>query len=301
MKIKVLIMLVLVLFQSKAVAQSLANIESQRIKSGDKRFVLDGGFRFSYFNNNGNYWLNIGSGINAQFKNKDFNKIYLIIGSYNLARSKSEKFQDSWFLHFRFNYKIKKILESKPESRPLRFESFIQSSRNEQFIVNSRNLIGAGLRLKLILSEPTNKPKPDTSRFTGLSVPNEEPASTKGANRPTIILYLGSSYMYEEEKSDVFDTNFFNHRYSSYASLKVLVNDHFSIVSNTYYQPLFSNFKDYNFFEQIILSTKINEQLSFDTQFNYFHDNIIPGGGKYFTSSFSAGITIALEKVSWKK
>ena len=280
-------------FNSNLFAQSLANIESQRIKSGDKRFVLDGGFNFSYNNNNGNYWMNIGSGINAQFKNKTFDKIYLVIGSYNLARSRSEKFQDAWFLHFRFNYKLKNLLKLKTEA--LRFESFIQSSRNEQFIVNSRNLIGAGLRLKLVLSEPTPAETDANSSMTTESTTEDK------NSKPTIILYLGSSYMYEEEKSDIFNTDFFNHRNSTYVSFKAQINENFSIINNTYFQPLFSEFSDYNFLEQLIISTKISDEIQFNTQFNYFHDNKIPGGGKYFTSGFSAGVTIALEKVAYNR
>ena len=291
MRIKYFSLLISICFCTTIYGQ-LANIESQRIKSGDKRFVLDGGFNFSYSNNNGNYWMNIGSGLNAQFKNKDFDKIYLIIGSYNLARSKNENFQDSWFLHFRFNYKLKSLL--KTESEALRFETFIQSQSNKQFVVNHRNLIGAGLRLKLVLSEPDVRDSSENEPIDDSD--NEESAKTK----PLIILYVGNSYMYEEERSDAFDTKLFNHRNSSYISLKAQINENFSIINNTYYQPLYRDFSDYNFLEQLIIQTKISNQLTFNTQFNYFHDNRIPGGNKYYTSGFSAGITIALEKKSYK-
>ena len=125
---------------------------------------------------------------------------------------------------------------------------------------------------------------------------NEETIKTK----PLIILYVGNSYMYEEERSDAFDTKLFNHRNSSYISLKAQINENFSIINNTYYQPLYRDFSDYNFLEQLIIQTKISNQLTFNTQFNYFHDNRIPGGNKYYTSGFSAGITIALEKKSYK-
>ena len=79
----------------------------------------------------------------------------------------------------RFNQKISNLF---------RFEAFIQSLDNELLVINTRNIIGAGLRFKVI--------------------------STKNAK-----LYVGNAYMYEYERSDAFNSNLYHHRNSSYLSL----------------------------------------------------------------------------------
>ena len=156
-------MILAFLFSTLAYSQ-LVNIESKRMQTDSIRFVLKNDFSFSYNNNDGDYIYQIGNNLSAQVKSKDLKKIYFLIGNYNLIRSENQDFQNSWFLHFRFNQKISNLF---------RFEAFIQSLDNELLVVNSRQIIGAGLRFKFI--------------------------STENAR-----LYLGNAYMYEYEKSDAF-------------------------------------------------------------------------------------------------
>ncbi len=255
----------------------LTNIESQRIRSGGKRFVLDGNFTFYYNNNNGNFFYNIGSGLSAQFKNKALNKIYFIIGNYYVSKSKSENLRDSWFLHFRYNYKLTKWFPSEV----VRFEAFIQTQNNKLLTVNSRNLIGAGLRLKLTLTKKENK--------------SDDKFNLQKIFKPSVIVYVGNSYMYEEEKSDAFNEKDYNHRNSSYISIQANINKNLSISNNAYYQPLYSDFGDYKILEQFVLSTKISTKLRLYCQFDYYYDSIVPGGGNQFSSSLSMGLSVSLK------
>ena len=124
------------------------------------RFVLRSDFSFSYDNYDGDYIYRIGSSLSTQVKSKDLKKIYFLLGNYNLIRSEAQDFQNTWFLHLRYNQKLSNLF---------RFEAFIQSQHNQLLAINSRNLVGAGLRFKLVSKE-------------------------------NVRLYIGNVYMDEEEK-----------------------------------------------------------------------------------------------------
>ena len=119
----------------------LVNIESKRMQTDSIRFVLRGDFSFSYDNYDGDYIYRIGSSLSTQVKSKDLKKIYFLLGNYNLIRSEAQDFQNTWFLHLRYNHKLSNLF---------RFEAFVQSQNNQLLAINSRNLVGAGLRFKLI-------------------------------------------------------------------------------------------------------------------------------------------------------
>lgn len=125
----------------------LVNIESQRIQVDSIRFVLKSDLLFDCSNNNGDYLSQFTANLATQIKSKDLKRIYMFIGSYNTERSKDQDFQNSYFLHLRYNQKITKVF---------RFEAFIQDQYNALLTINNRQLIGAGLRLKFI-STPTVK------------------------------------------------------------------------------------------------------------------------------------------------
>ena len=78
--------------------------------------------------------------------------------------------------------------------------------------------------------------------------------------------------MYEQEKTTL-QTLEEHWRWSNYFSISILPNDHFSLVSTTYYQPVFSTFSDYRIASQNALIFKIDKHLSFKTAFNYYFDS----------------------------
>lgn len=243
------------LFLSFQAFSQLVNIESKRMQTDSIRFVLKNDFSFSYNNNNGDYLYQIGSNLSTQLKSKDLKKIYFLLGDYNLIRAEERDFQNTWFLHLRFNYKLTKLF---------RVEAFIQSQHNELLAINKRNVIGAGLRFKLISKE-------------------------------NIRLYLGNAYMYEEEKSDDFNTKEYNHRNSSYLSISANIpNSNVSILNTVYYQPLYKNFGDYRILEQFKLNIPITKVVSMHTIFNYYHDSTTPTGSSQFSSNLSLGLGLTL-------
>jgi len=167
---------------SFCIHSQIRNIEELRIWSGDSPWLINSGLNFSYNNNDGNYVYELGAKAGTLFKFKDksgkLNNKWLLHGNYSLVRSKREDFSNNWFVHLRFNKEITSFF---------RVESFIQSQENQLLSIRSRNLIGAGIRLK----------------------PLED---FQDSSKRNLHMYIGLAYMYEQEKSREFDLNFYNHQ-----------------------------------------------------------------------------------------
>jgi hypothetical protein len=259
-------------------AQPIVNVEGRRRHTDSIRLVVDAGISSKYSNNDGQslFWIN--NSLVTQYKSKNLKRIYLVLGDYTLSKSKDQDFENSWFLHFRYNQKLSSIF---------RIEAFIQSQENKILDVSSRNLIGGGIRMKLFSGDNLN-------------------------------FYWGNAYMYEIEKSDLIDGEFKNHRYSSYISFsagipiyknvsesidengkkttKTEVRE-IDIVNTLYYQPLFNDFGEYRFLEQFQVNFPITKVFNFFTRFDYFYDSITPRGRKQFSTSVNFGFGLSLSKM----
>ncbi|MGA9324717.1 MAG: DUF481 domain-containing protein, partial [Salegentibacter sp.] len=213
MMIKILPILIFAIIPGILKAQ-LVNIEAKRMQTDSVRFALNADFSFNYTNNDGSKVNQIDGALSSQLKSKDLRKIYFVIGNYQLIDSEEKNLQNAWFLHGRFNYKFSNLW---------RFEAFLQGQYNQLLVVEQRNLIGAGLRMKWV----------DRKRFTG---------------------YLGNSYIYEVEYSDKAGTTEFNHRNSTYLTLSYFPkSERFSVSNTVYYQPLYRDLNDYRILEQFRL------------------------------------------------
>ena len=251
----------------------VVNVESLRMKTNDLNSLLLSNIDFSYSNNNGNNYYNIGAGIGATFKSKNRENIYFVVGNYNLIRSEGEDFQNKWFVHLRYNHEFTNLV---------RAEVFAQSQQNQVQDVNSRNLIGAGLRLKFVLLKASDTDKNDTG----------------------IRFYFGNAYMYEVEKSDAINSSFYNHRHSSYLSFSGHIPKTALSVTNTlYYQPLYKNLNDYRLTNQLQFNISLNEKdtLSFNTTFNYSYDSNTPLSRSEFSSYIKFGFGLRLDSSKNKK
>lgn len=194
------------------------------------RFVLTSDLLFGYTNNNGEYILQIGSNLSTQVKSKDLKKIFFFIGNLNLIRSNDQDFQNSWFLHARYNQKLSELI---------RLEAFVQNQNNKKLTINSRNLLGLGLRIKLLSNNLTT-------------------------------IYFGNSYMYEIEETKALDQKFYNHRNSSYLSL----NQDFSKINLTitgtlYFQPLYRTISNHRILSQLKAELPLTKKISFAALYNY--------------------------------
>lgn len=232
----------------------LVNIESRRMQTDSIRFVLNADFSFNHTNNDGLEVNQLDATLTSQIKSKDLKKIYLLLGNYKLIDSEEKNLQNSWFLHGRFNYKLSALL---------RLEAFIQGQYNQLLVVEQRNLLGLGVRLKWV----------DRENFTG---------------------YAGNSYLYEVEHSDEAGTTEYNHRNSTYLSLSYFPKSkRFSLANTLYYQPLYEDFGDYRILEQFRMDVPLSSWFKVFALFNYYLDSETPLGSREYTSNFNFGIGIS--------
>ncbi|MBT8205296.1 MAG: DUF481 domain-containing protein, partial [Eudoraea sp.] len=111
-------------------------------------------------------------------------------------------------------------------------------------------------------------------------------------SKPGVKMYFGNSYMYEIEKSNAFDRQFYNHRNSSYLSLSVsLAEGRLDLTNTLYYQPLYQDFGNYRVLQQLKAEIPINKILKFSGLFNYFFNSITPQGNSEYSSYLSMGLT----------
>lgn len=247
------------LFMVGSMHAQLVNIETIRMQTDSTRLVLNSDFLFNYSNTDGTYIYQFHLGLNTQYKTKDLKNIFFFSGNAQLIRSQDQDFQNGWFIHLRYNRKL-------GDSEKLRLEAFIQDQNNALLSINSRNLVGLGLRFKLI-------------------------------NKETIWSYLGNSYMYEKEVSDLAGQTYYNHRNSTYLSLTLrLPESRLELVNTIYFQPLYTDINNFRVLEQFKIEMPLRGNLRVSTLFNYFYNNINPFGTSEFTSSLSVGLTYVMEK-----
>ncbi|NHF59947.1 DUF481 domain-containing protein [Flavobacteriaceae bacterium TP-CH-4] len=233
----------------------LVNIESKRMQRDSVRLTLKSDLLFNYTDNNGNYILQIGSNLTTQLKSKDLKKIYFFIGNYNLIRTRDEDFQNSWFFHFRYNQKLSDLW---------RLEAFLQNQNNERLIITSRNLIGAGVRLKLVSEEKTK-------------------------------VYFGNAYMYETERIAATGQEFYNHRNSSYLSVnQALEKPRIDFTGTVYFQPLYRTISNHRVLCELKAEVPITQVVSLSALYNYFFSSFLPNSENDRSSNLRVGLTFTL-------
>ncbi|GAA3510140.1 hypothetical protein GCM10022393_24110 [Aquimarina addita] len=231
----------------------LVNIESKRMQTDSTRFVLKSDLLFNYTDNNGEYVMQIGSNLATQYKSKDFQKNYFMILNYNLIRTNEMDFQNSWFFHTRYNQKLSPIWS---------LEAFIQNQNNTQLTITQRNLIGTGVRLKLI-------------------------------SKATTSIYFGNSYMYEAEEIDATDQQFYNHRNSSYLSINQSVQKiNLDIIATLYFQPLYTDIANHRILGQLKTEIPLTDVISLSALYNYSRTSFSSDLQDDEASNLSIGVTL---------
>jgi hypothetical protein len=246
---------IILIFVSQALFAQIINIEGRRMQTDSLRFVLNNDLYISFDSIDDDELYQISNDLSTQFKSKDLKKIYFIIGNYNLIHSAGSDLRNSWLLHLRFNYKLSPLF---------RIEAFAQSQYNEFSNINRRNLVGAGLRFKLISKEKA-------------------------------ALYIGNSYMYENEKILAINTKFYHHRNNTYASFNATVSkSNIEILNTVYYQPLYEDFSNYRVLNQFKIEVPISEKFSINTILNYTYLSKTDLYEKQSTTNLSIGLGLNL-------
>lgn len=168
------------------------------------------------------------------------------IVSYAYAEDAVKKRENRGFIHLRSSYEIFAFLYG---------EAFVQKEFNEFILLKDRNLFGLTSRIQIINETIMidSVEKLDIYTFVGLGamVENEE-LKTKPSKETTIG------------------------RLTSYFSLGVNVSPNILIKSITYYQPRFSNDKDYRLLNESSLNIKFNRNLTFRTSLRLRYDSEPP-------------------------
>ena len=249
---------VLVLFfllMGPAVRAQLVNIEAKRMHTDSTRFVLKSDVLFNYTDTNDAYVLKLGSNITTQLKSKDLNQIYFLVWNYDLVRTDEKDVQNSWFLHARYNQELSEFF---------RLEAFVQNQNNTQLTIVSRNLVGAGIRFKLINKEKTKA-------------------------------YFGNSYMYEIEKLNGIDQRFYNHRNSSYLSLtQAFEKAHLDLIATMYFQPLYRDIGNHRVLGQFKAEIPLTDHISLAALYNYFFTSFSSDLQDDRSSTINVGITFSI-------
>jgi hypothetical protein len=132
----------------------------------------------------------------------------------------------------------------------LQIELFTQFDNNKKRLLLARELLGGGLRFRML--------KTEHFKFR-----------------------LGTAYMFETERYDLPEnalhpkTTSLN-RFTSYITLSFELNKTISLISTTYYQPNITDFNDYKLFSENALLVDAGEVFDFFIKFNLRYDSRPP-------------------------
>lgn len=211
----------------------VVNIERLRLKADTTGFFGSGAVSFNIIENKKRI-VNFGGNLHLMHKRPL--TTYLLISNLDIIRAGSEDFVNNGFQHFRFNRNI---------SKAFILEAFAQAQFNELLKVKNRDLIGAGLRTKII-------------------------------KKDKISIFAGLLYMYEYEEIKGENIIYRDHRMSDYLAMSIYLSETASFESTTYYQPKFEFIGDYRISSENSLGLKITKHLSYQTSFRILYDSKPP-------------------------
>ena len=187
----------------------------------------------------------------VQYKHR--RHVWLLLLNADFLRAGGRAFSNAAFAHLRYNYKLR---------TPLSWEVFTQQQTNRLLLIKSRTLIGTGLRRRFFVSRRQN------SR-----------------------LYLGTAWLYEH---NYFVENYGQQtwqRWSNYVSITLRQQKTGAMLQGTtYWQPAFSDFRNYRFATEWSLELPIGKHLRFSTDFAYSLDRGLPNAAPLGTYNWQNGL-----------
>ncbi|QIE59409.1 DUF481 domain-containing protein [Rasiella rasia] len=182
------------------------------------------------------------------------NKKHLAIfkNDVHFQKIESENFENSLISHLRYNYRFHPRIA---------WEVFTQGQYNKINLIDFRGLIGTGPRFKVTTSEKYK-------------------------------VYVGTLAMFEYEEVDDGVTPLQrNLRASAYMSFSLYPTDHITIVSTTYYQPLFKTLSDYRISSQSSLVVGLFQDFALKLSHTFIYDAFpavsIPNSQYEFTTGIA--------------
>lgn len=249
MSLRVLLLLIL-LFLS----QTFAQINTERFRQ-DSDSGFSGNIELEGLAQTGNtdfQLLNLGGRLN-------YNRIgsytfFVFSGGYGWKDGK--QFSNELIAHLRNVEGLNDFLQ---------FEAFAQFDYNKKRKLLARELIGAGLRYKILTTDDFK-------------------------------IRAGTSYFFEIEEYDLPELsdhgkNVNAHRFSSYATFEFQITDNTSFSSVTYFQPDIEKTDDYKLISENAFAFMISRLFSFKVKFNVRYDTVPPDGIKDIDTITKVGIT----------
>ncbi len=230
------ILLFFLMLLNLAVKAQIVNIESRRFQTDTVGWKGSADIGFSMGKQKETYYI-ISTAAHVQYKS--IKHLYLILGNYEILKSKSDNLVNNGFLHFRHNYKLKK--------EKIRWESFTQVQFNKINGLRMRYLLGSGPRFKLL-------------------------------DKKNYKMYLGTLYMYEYEVNTDKSQKLNECRFSGYLSFNLKPNDIFEFVSTTYYQPNIIVNRDFRVSTENALLIKLHKNFALSMNLRLTYDSRPPIG-----------------------
>ncbi|RDK89070.1 DUF481 domain-containing protein [Marinirhabdus gelatinilytica] len=195
-------------------------------------------------------------GSNVHVQYKNNNHLALFKNDINFQKIEGERFENAFISHLRYNYRFHPRIA---------WEVFVQGQYNKVNLIDFRGLAGTGPRFKLTTSE-------------------------------NYKLYLGAAAMYEyEEVADGITPLQKNFRGTSYFSFSLYPTKNISIISTTYYQPLFKDFGDYRVSSQSSLLVGLFSNFSVKLSHTFVYDAFPAVGIPNSQYEFTTGIAYTFD------
>ena len=186
---------------------------------------------------------------------KNMNTNSFLIMQGNYGWQGGTQYSDEALVHLRHVLRIKTKLQP---------ELFAQIDYNKKRLLMFRGLLGGGLRFAVYNHNKTK-------------------------------LWYGTAFMLENERLDLYDTDFHKKevsviRWSNYFSFNVDFNDQLNWTSTTYFQPLINYLGDTRILGETNLKVGLIEQLSLVLGFKLRYDSEPPKGIKSLDTTLRSGI-----------
>jgi hypothetical protein len=241
-------------FLSLCSKAQIVNVENARMQSDTVGWMGNIGANFGLTKNTDKIF-HANFETHVQYKTKNDQGLWLILGNYGFLRINSNRFISDGLAHLRYNRKVNEWL---------RWEFFGQYQNNFITQIDSRVLLGTGPRMKLV-------------------------------KIPTFHLYVASLVMYEREKERTKPViTHHDLRSSSYLSFTWLPVKNIELISTTYFQPLFKKFSDYRLMNQVSFNLKATKHFGLSMKWNYLHDSFPAGNAPKTTYNYATGFTYEL-------
>jgi hypothetical protein len=190
----------------------------------------------------------------AQYKTRKH--YYLLLGDITYTRGAEETYANSGMTHFRYAYRIK--------NSGWKWESYAQVQYNQLLDQKLRSLLGTGIRVKFL-------------------------------DRNGFRLFAGTSSFYEYEELQTENTTNTGFRWSNYLSWFFNPKGKsWYFTGVTYYQPLFSNFRDYRFSGQYTFGVNVFKRVDLKMEYTLYYDSRPPSDVRNLVYTASTGVHVKL-------